>query len=87
MEPIFCLFVDRTKDAYINTSCSDLLDNLSPTIVGEWSLSVADKTGWNPDWNPESNTDFYKRWFAAQATTYEKRLGWIFWTWKAELGD
>lgn len=77
----------KTKDAYINTSCSDLLDNLSPTIVGEWSLSVADETGWDSDWNPASNTDFYKRWFAAQATTYEKRLGWIFWTWKAELGD
>lgn len=29
----------------------------------------------------------FKRWFAAQATTYEKRLGWIFWTWNAELGD
>lgn len=77
----------ETKEAYINTSCTDLLDDSTPTIVGEWSLSVADDTGWNPDWGPELNTDFYKRWFAAQAITYEKREGWIFWTWKARLGD
>ena len=28
----------ETKEAYINTSCSVLLDDLTPTIVGEMTL-------------------------------------------------
>ena len=78
---------DASHDSYISTSCSDNLDSNTPNIVGEWSLAVADDIESSSDWDPDSNTDFYSRWFAAQITSYEKQLGWVFWTWKAELGD
>lgn len=79
--------VEPSKESYIQTSCSDNLDSNSPTIVGEWSLSPSEKVEKTEGWQPESNKDFYKKWFAAQVTSYEKQLGWIFWTWKAELDD
>jgi hypothetical protein len=41
----------------------------------------------DPNWVKE-NTEFYKKWFVAQVTGYEKSTNcWIFWTWKSELGD
>src|SRR4051812_16239942 len=59
-----------------------------PTIVGEFSLSVPDNVQWNGDWHPDSNKDFYNRWFAAQIIRYERDTnGWIFWSWKTQLGD
>lgn len=79
--------VEVSKDSYIKTSCSDNLNSNTPTIVGEWSLSVPDDVENNSDWATDSNQDFYKNWFAAQLTGYEKQQGWVFWTWKAQLGD
>ncbi|KAI9924927.1 hypothetical protein MW887_006333 [Aspergillus wentii] len=79
--------VDVSKDSYISTSCSDELNSNTPTIVGEWSLSVPDDVESHDDWKPDGNQDFYKKWFAAQVTSYEKQQGWVFWTWKAQLGD
>lgn len=79
--------VDASHDSYISTSCSDSLDSNTPNIVGEWSLAVADDIESSADWDPDSNTEFYARWFAAQITAYERQQGWVFWTWKAQLGD
>lgn len=79
--------VEVNKDSYISASCSDDRGGNAPTIVGEWSLSVPDDVEGSSDWDPESNTDFYAKWFAAQVIAYEKQLGWVFWTWKAELDD
>ena len=79
--------VDASHDSYISTSCSDNLDSNTPNIVGEWSLAVADDIESSSDWDPDSNTEFYSRWFAAQITAYERQQGWVFWTWKAQLGD
>lgn len=76
-----------SKDSYISTSCNDNRDSNYPTIVGEFCLSPPDDVQWNSDWEPDSNKDFYKQWFAAQAQSYEKQQGWIFWTWKSQLGD
>lgn len=79
--------VGGSHDSYISTSCNDQLDSNKPTIVGEWSLSVPDDVEHNDEWNPDKNQDFYKRWFAAQVTAYERQQGWVFWTWKSQLGD
>lgn len=79
--------VQPSKETYIQTSCNDNLDSNRPNIVGEWSLSPSSDVENNDDWKPESNKDFYKKWFAAQVSSYEKQQGWIFWTWKAELND
>jgi aryl-phospho-beta-D-glucosidase BglC (GH1 family) len=74
---------------YISTSCADDRGGNWPTIVGEWSLSVPDDVQWNSDWNPyqEPGRTFYRRWFAAQVIAYERQFGWIYWSWKSELGD
>lgn len=75
------------KESYISASCADDRGGNWPTIVGEWSLSVPDNVEHTADWEPSSNTDFYARWFAAQAIAYEQQEGWVFWSWKAQLGD
>ena len=79
--------VDVSQDSYISTSCSDQLDSNKPTIVGEWSLSVPDDVEHSDGWKTDGNEEFYKRWFAAQVTAYERQQGWVFWTWKSQLGD
>ncbi len=63
-------------------------DDGNPTVVGEFSLSVPDDVQFTADWDPSTQQAFYTQWFAAQITTYEKDTnGWIFWAWKAQLGD
>ncbi|KAL4979632.1 glucan endo-1,6-beta-glucosidase B [Aspergillus desertorum] len=62
------------KESYISASCADDRGGNWPTIH-------------TADWEPSSNTDFYARWFAAQAIAYEGQDGWVFWSWKEELGD
>ncbi|KAE8393156.1 putative glucan endo-1,6-beta-glucosidase B [Aspergillus alliaceus] len=76
-----------SKENYIKTSCNDKVAANWPAIIGEWSLSVPDDVQESPEWEPYSNQDFYKKWFAAQVQTYEKQQGWIFWTWKTQLGE
>jgi len=80
--------VTVSQSAYLSASCND--DSSSgdtPTIVGEWSLSVPDDVQWTTDWEPSTQQTFYEDWFAAQVMAYEKAEGWIFWTWKSQLGD
>lgn len=81
--------VTTTQAGYLSASCNDDRGGNSPTIVGEWSISVADAVE-NSDsqfYPVASNIGFYQKWFAAQAQAYEKQEGWVFWSWKAQLGD
>ncbi|TVY62811.1 putative glucan endo-1,6-beta-glucosidase B, partial [Lachnellula suecica] len=84
--------VNVTKEAYLLDACNanrDSGDPNTPTIVGEWSVSVADNVERSPEWDTTTeNKDFYTRFFAAQVTNYEATtLGWIFWSWKTQLND
>lgn len=83
--------VATTKSAYMAASCSDNIgsDGDLPVITGEWSLSVADSVENTNDWSPSNsaNNAFYQNWFIAQIQAYEKQAGWVFWSWKAQLGD
>lgn len=82
--------VPASHESYISTSCADNRngDAAGPTIVGEWSLSPPTDVEWDDYWRPDLNQDFYRRWFAAQVQAYEGRTeGWVFWTWKTQLGD
>jgi hypothetical protein len=56
--------------SYTGESCNDNRDSNNPTIVGEWSLALPDNVQSTSDWNPSSNMDFYKKWFAAQLHSY-----------------
>ncbi|RFU34687.1 hypothetical protein B7463_g1653, partial [Scytalidium lignicola] len=76
-----------SQSSYLSTSCNDNRGGNTPTIVGEWSLSVPDDVQWTSGWDPSTQQNFYKNWFAAQVMSYEKQDGWIFWCWKSQLGD
>ncbi|KAL8370381.1 hypothetical protein RB595_000653 [Gaeumannomyces hyphopodioides] len=81
-------FPNSSPSDYISTSCRDnrAAPGEADTIVGEWSISVPDDKEDDGEW-AKSNTEFYKKWFAAQVIAYERHtLGWIFWSWKKE-GD
>lgn len=83
--------VSVDKNSYLSNSCSYNAVSSSdenPTIVGEFSISPPDNVQSTSDWaTTDANLDFYRKWFAAQTKGYEKADGWVFWTWKAQLGD
>ncbi|KAL3424066.1 endo-beta-1,6-glucanase [Phlyctema vagabunda] len=82
-----------SQASYLSKSCSENRApdaGETPTIVGEFSISPPDNVQWTSAWEPSSaaNKAFYKKWFAAQVMSYESHTnGWVFWTWKAQLGD
>ncbi|KAI8965105.1 glycoside hydrolase family 5 protein [Daldinia sp. FL1419] len=76
--------VETTKDGYISAACNDNRGG-GDVIVGEWSISVADSVQFNDEFqidNRPDQADWYKQFWAAQAQTFEKSGGWVFWTWK-----
>ncbi|KAL8645854.1 MAG: hypothetical protein Q9226_007112, partial [Calogaya cf. arnoldii] len=79
--------IGNTPAAYLKQSCLDDRGGNWPTIVGEFSLSVADKLeNSDPAFAPPGDhVDWYRKWFAAQIQAYEKQSGWIFWSWKANF--
>ncbi|KAF1963388.1 putative glucan endo-1,6-beta-glucosidase B [Byssothecium circinans] len=81
--------ITHTKQNYLSTSCKDTFGDggNKPIIVGEWSLAAADAVEQTAEWKPSTNKDFYKQWWAAQVQAYEKEMGWVFWSWKAQLGE
>lgn len=82
--------VQVSHAAYLRDSCHANRNSPgnSPTIVGEFSLSPPTNIEHTPDWSTANQAAFYKRWFAAQVTNYESNTnGWVFWSWKAQLGD
>ncbi|KAF2205036.1 glycoside hydrolase [Delitschia confertaspora ATCC 74209] len=82
--------VKPNKDSYIRASCTDNVakDGGMPVVVGEWSLAVADSVEKTADFDVQTpaNKDWYRRWWAAQVVSYERQIGWVFWSWKTELG-
>jgi glucan endo-1,6-beta-glucosidase len=82
--------VTVSQAAYLQNSCdaNRNSDNDTPTIVGEFSISVPDDVQDDADWSTSTQTAFYKQWFAAQVSNFESNTnGWVFWSWKAQLGD
>jgi hypothetical protein len=82
--------VTVSQSAYLENSCSAnrASDGDTPTIVGEFSLSPPDDVQWTSGWDPSTQQAFYKQWFAAMVTNFESTTdGWVFWTWKSQLGD
>jgi len=80
--------VPVSQGSYVSTSCNDNRGGNPNTVVGEFSLSVPDNVQWTDGWHPNTQQGFYRKWFAAQIMSYERNtLGWVFWTWKSQLGD
>ena len=83
--------IPATKSDYIRTSCNDTVpsnDDNKPLVIGEWSLAVKQSFEWSDDFSPlrEENHKWYRQWWASQVQAYEKEMGWVFWSWKTELG-
>lgn len=84
-------------DQHISYTCglaselSSAQSSIRPTIVGEWSLAIgctnctfnnmADNIN---AMNNATQNLFFRRFYEAQVTTYEKAGGWIFWNWKTQ---
>jgi len=82
--------VTVSQSAYLHDACTNNRnsDNENPTIVTEFCLSPPDDVQYTSGWDPSTQQSFYANWFAAQINKYEAdTLGWIFWTWKTQLGD
>lgn len=80
--------VQPNPQAYLSYSCNDNRGGNYPVIVGEWSLTVNSAHQFDSDfWPISNNLQFYQNWFNAQVKVYEKQEGWIFWSWKTNLGD
>lgn len=68
----------------IKDACGDnRKSDLSPKIVGEWSLAFNNK-GDNFLPMTGNHASAYHKWFAAQQRQYEELNGWVFWTWKTD---
>ncbi|KKY15874.1 hypothetical protein UCRPC4_g06060 [Phaeomoniella chlamydospora] len=83
--------ITPSQSNYLDAACSanPASDGDTPLIIGEWCISPATDVQDDSEFeiSDTTNTEFYQKWFAAQATTYESQLGWIFWSWKAQLDD
>ncbi|KAF2756976.1 glycoside hydrolase, partial [Pseudovirgaria hyperparasitica] len=86
--PRFDPALDTTQEAYLNRSCNEVpnSDGQDPAMVGEWSIDPTDVVETSDDFDYEDNKDFYAKWWAAQVISYEKTMGWVFWTWKTQRG-
>lgn len=81
-----------THESYISSSKSRNVsaDGTTPKVIGEWSLSPLIAAENSTDFEVASgkNSKFYTQWFNAQIQSFEKTLGWVFWSWKTEMvGD
>jgi glucan 1,3-beta-glucosidase len=84
----------KTFEQHIQYACglqkelSTVQDNDFATIVGEWALGLVTKPIYDTmaeslaSQNNNSQNLFYRRFYEAQVTTYEKAGGWIYWNWK-----
>jgi len=87
--------VQLTQAGYLSATCAAMTaaenstSSIStPTITGEFSISVADSVEHTSAFSVAGNVAFYRKFFAAQARAYEQDAGWVFWSWKtAGLGD
>ncbi|TVY84263.1 Glucan endo-1,6-beta-glucosidase B [Lachnellula suecica] len=83
--------VTVSQSAYMTDACHDVRsrDGDTPTVVGEFSISVPDDVQWTPAWAPGPSTQsFYTNFFAALVQSFERDTnGWVYWTWKSQLGD
>ncbi|GAA6044344.1 hypothetical protein JCM8097_004580 [Rhodosporidiobolus ruineniae] len=75
---------NRTRDGYLSYICTNTRStNMSPIIVGEWSLSTIG--GGELETNSTGAQQFFQDFFAASVVAAEKGAGQVFWSWKTEL--
>jgi aryl-phospho-beta-D-glucosidase BglC (GH1 family) len=76
--------VAKNKAGYIAAACSDNRGG-QDTLIGEWSLSVADDVQSNDEFEIRNRPDqaaWYRSYWAAQVQAFERSGGWVFWSWK-----
>ncbi|GAA6014029.1 hypothetical protein JCM11491_003493 [Sporobolomyces phaffii] len=77
----------RTRQGYLDFLCKTgrTTDMSGPVIAGEWSLSTIG--GGELETTSDGALEFFQKFAAAQIYAGEKGAGWIFWSWKTELGS
>ncbi|ORY70599.1 glycoside hydrolase superfamily, partial [Leucosporidium creatinivorum] len=79
---------EQSRSGYLDYLCTTTRStDMSPIIVGEWSLSAMEDQNDEFKLDSDGATAFYQQFAAAQLLSAEKGVGWIFWSWKTELGD
>lgn len=76
--------IETTKEGYMAAVCDENRGTNS-ILIGECSISVAKSVRTNSEFEIDNRPDqveWYRGYWAAQAQTFEKSGGWIFWTWK-----
>ncbi|GAA5888583.1 hypothetical protein JCM6882_009005 [Rhodosporidiobolus microsporus] len=77
---------ERTRDGYLKYLCTNTRStDMDPVIVGEWSLSTIG--GGDLEADSDGAQEFFQQFAAAQMGAAEKSAGWVFWSWKTELGS
>ncbi|KAH7163464.1 glycoside hydrolase superfamily [Dactylonectria estremocensis] len=77
--------ITMTKAGYIETACND--DMGRNVVVGEWSLSVNSTLKNTDEFKIDGQKTWYTSYWAAQAQSFERSNGWIFWSWKCDGTD
>ncbi|KAF7551354.1 hypothetical protein G7Z17_g5040 [Cylindrodendrum hubeiense] len=77
--------ITMSKAGYIKTACAD--DMGRNVVVGEWSLSVNSTLKNTDEFKIEGQKTWYTSYWAAQAQSFERSNGWIFWSWKCDGRD
>jgi len=80
--------VAANQDSYLTAACElgSTIGTNWPEVVGEWSISPNDQNDSDLT-NDSANIPFYTNWWSAQVQAYETQDGWVFWSWKTNLGD
>ncbi|MCJ1475088.1 hypothetical protein MMC13_003748 [Lambiella insularis] len=77
-----------TQAGYLSASCNSGPAGNWPLVVGEWCISPATAVQSDSDFaTTAANAQFYRNWWSAQVQQYEQQDGWVFWSWKTDLGD
>ncbi|GAA6059000.1 hypothetical protein JCM10212_001710 [Sporobolomyces blumeae] len=78
---------NRTREGYLEYVCTNTrpTDMSGPVITGEWSISTMG--GGELDPSSDGADKFFREFAAAAMISAEKGAGWVFWSWKTELGD
>jgi glucan endo-1,6-beta-glucosidase len=74
--------VPQNKQGYIDTACADYMGE--DVVVGEWSLAVNSTIKDTPEFTIDGQETWYRSYWAAQAQSFEKSDGWLYWSWKCD---
>lgn len=76
---------DQTRQQVLSDACNQgpLSQSSTPVMFGEFSLALSNENG-QFSISCSGGKEFYQQYIASEISTFEKGLGWTFWTYKTE---